>query len=676
MEIADILAETLKREDREALLNLHRHLHGLAAQGEVDCERLTTAHELVAAEVLRRGYTHGSELECGKQKGLVLPAPHAFLVWKGKQTAVAASPEFHAACGAKVVDVPLALVCEGEAYGLVTLGTPAVMDCKTFDLPEFTEEHRVRPEERRAWWPETEKLFVYPIKGFQGFKELQRVAVSGDGLCEVRFKQYQPPSEREATVLRQSEKLPKVIVLQPHAVSLTGSVLYGKHEPADTDVVLVGAEWREDEEQFVVPLTPTFKEKLERVLKAVYQTGNPVQYISEGTGATFDHLPLYSLALVRLPRLEVERVSELEPEMAEVGYDKQGVKALTTSSIERLLRGASAEVRKQAMQSYQDDEVIPGRPFVPLKPMRPVEPSQRQLFSRFAEFAKAQNHWPLLVSAKRDGVRHILHRRGDRIWVYSDDGVDNAERLPELVKRLQQVPGDWVLDSEIEFWRDGQHFPREAAAGAVHSGGGIENLVANVFAVVYWDGKDLHKESFADTLPILETLPVDTTSDKPLDADKGRLNLIPQIETGEADFEKVCMATAYLPGVEGVVVRRPDLQNYPLDGDPGDPPVEFKWHKASEFQVVIIERTETATPGVFNYLFGIPAGDLKPKKSAELDGKIYLVIGRSFSTTEKFEPGSEISIEAESVNLTEDKETGEVDLSFWVPNFIKEAERA
>lgn len=926
LDFALVTAERLRKEPQAALLNEHRHLHGLAKLGEVDCAELGKIHKLVVDEMIRRGLEHDSPLECKVKAGLKLNEPHAYLVWKGKKRSIALPAEDGKGLDGYLTGTPLVLCQNGaagaEAYGEVVLGNPAAMTTAQFDLPEYADCHCVRPEERREWWDGVKQFYVYPIKSFAKYEHPRPVLLASGCKCylpDVQFKQYTPPTAKEQEVLRQSERLPKQIILTPRAVSLTGSMLYGNHDPRDVDMVVVGAEWREDEGQFVVPLTPTFKEKLERVLRAVYQTGNAVQYISEGEGPTFDHLPLYALALVRLPRLEVEHVSEMEPEMAEVGYDKDGAKgirpafrspggkrqlaheiadlipdcktyvepcvgggavffarepsgkeilgdldseiirayksiknlsdediawlgkqdwkatksrfeklseqpdsgrkeglyrflymvayskgdrksyrhwydgdkiaiadrlpdlrerlkdvelvsgdyeklvkqhdgldtffyfdppypntsnlsefnfdaerfetvlkgikgkaivswspkspkldlsgwhtkrvivsrsdedrssdselllmnfsgtkSLTVSALTRTLRGASPTTRRQALQSYTDDAVLPGRPFVPLKPMRPAAESQRQLFSRFNDFAKVQDHWPLLVSAKRDGVRHTVHRKGGHIWIYSDDGIDNAAKLPELVERFKCVPGDWILDCELEFWKANQHYPREAAAGAVHSGRGTENLVANIFAVVYWDGKDLHKVPFTETLPILKKLPVDTTSDHPLDPKKGRLNLIPQIETGEADFEKTCMKTAYLPGVEGVVVRRPDLQNYPLDGDPGDPPCLFKWHKNSAFTVIALARTETATPGVYNYTYGLPAGDLKPKTPFKLNGKTYLVIGKTFSTTDKIEPGSEFTIEAETVNLTTDEDTGETDVSFWVPNYIKQDQK-
>ena len=320
-------AGLIGRKPDDSLLDTHRHTHGLAKLGDVDCTELKRVHSLVVAEMKRREMNHDSPLECtGAKAGLCLQPPHGFLLWRGKKTAIAEPPNFVEQYGDKAIDMPLVVVSGDEAYGVVILGKPASMTVEEFDRREWTEQHRVRPEERKEWWLGAEMLHVYPIKDWKPYPESRPIVVPQDAqgyVHAVEFKAYRPPTEQEQVLITKGKRLPKTIVLTPNAVSLTGSQIYGQQAAQDTDLVVVGADWREDEEQFVVPLTPTFKEKVERVLKAVFGIDNEVQYIAEGAGATFDYLPLYDLALVRRPRLEVEHVSEAEPDFAALCYDKK-----------------------------------------------------------------------------------------------------------------------------------------------------------------------------------------------------------------------------------------------------------------------------------------------------------------------------------------------------------------
>jgi ATP-dependent DNA ligase len=604
-----------------------------------------------------------ANIQTEKARGLYLVEPHGEMVADGRKKAVAKSRRFDLEGGWVLVSGKL-------AYGTVTLGAPEEVGLDEFDA-RF-EEHRVTPEERRRWWPAAKTLWIYPVKRFEPYPKPKRVRVPPGTQTVMREVSLEGEKTRADLLLERLAGLPDSFVWVPDFVSLTGSQIYAAkdREPNDADVILRAQE-TEGGFELRVPVDAAFALKLERLLKE--SLGAPhVQYTGNPYGPNWMHLPLYDLCLVRKPELVYRELNE--PAFATTMY--KAFKTLSASALERLLRGASAEVRRQAKVSYDEDEVVPGRPFVPLKPMRPAEESQRQLFSRFVDFVNGLDSWPCWVSAKRDGVRHTVHRKGNRVYIFSDDGTDNADQMPELVERFKRFgKGDWVVDCEIEFWRDRQHYPREAAAGAVHSGQETEFLVANIFLVVFWEGQDLHGKDFSENWAIMKDLPADTFSEDALDGKKnGLINVIPHHRASKAEFESVCLRTAYRSGVEGVVVKFDGRPCYPLDGGPGDPVASVKFHKNAAFDCVVLEAVETKTAGVFNYYYGLPAGDRKPAHARELGGKTYLEIGKTFSTTIHKQPGDLIQVEAETVNQTEDRKRGVVDVSFWVPNFIQDAE--
>lgn len=603
MKLSEISKGSIAKASDEELLAVHRRLHQLSAGSA--CARAKMKHdEIVAPEMLKREFEHKSPLVCEKAKGLYLVPPHGELIATGRKTAVAKSREFG-------LEGDWVLVSGKQAWGNLALGEPEEVSLAEFDS-RFPE-HQVSVKARLRWWPDAESLWLYGVERFEAYLEPRRVEVRAGVQMKMGALKFEDEKSRATSTLQKLSALPSQFVWIPDFVSLTGSQLYAKegHEPRDVDVVL-RAEPDVDGFELSVPLDASFALKLERLLKDKLDS-DAVQYIGSPTGPVFDYAPLYDLCLVRRPKLEVVSVAEREPEFAEQQYKAR--QTLSASALERLLRGASSAIRKQAARSYSEDEIVPGRAFVPLKPLRAAAEGERQTIGKFYEFIVGQDTWPWYVSAKRDGVRHTIHRRDGKVLILSDDGADNTAKLPELTERLEKFgEGDFILDAEIELWRDGQHFPREAAAGVVHSGEGTADLVANVFWLLYWDGEDLHARPFAEVWALMQELPVDTKSDGKLYPRKGPLNLIPHYEVASLDALKTSAEkTAYRPGVEGVVVKRAD-GTYPLDGEPGSLPSSVKWHKNVSFTATVLDRIETKTPGVYNYVYGIP-------QQEERDGK-------------------------------------------------------
>ena len=518
-------------------------------------------------------------------RGLYLVEPHGRLIWEGKKKAIVKSRKFDLGGRWIIVSGP-------QAYGEAELeDEPEKVTGEEFDR-RFAE-HRITKSERQRWWPEAEEFYLYRIKRFIPYAHPKLVDVPPGTqtiMTEVNFK------DRASDVLARAGMLPDRIVLMPEALSLTGSQIYaGDRKPNDADLLLRAKVQPDD--TFAFPLGPGAGLKLQRLFQDVFDV-EEVHYSAELTGPNWTYLPLYDLALVKRPQLEIREVNE--EEFARLEY-----KGLTAEGVTRALRSGSEEVHRQAMESLRRDEIKPGQMFVPLKPLRPAQAGQRQLLNGFFEFLENLGRWPLWVSPKRDGARHVLHRKGNRVWIYSDDGRDNSEQMPRLAERLKDFGAEnWVMDAEIEYWEDGQHYPREAAAGAIHSGHD-EHLVVNVFHILYWDETDYHNRPFSEMWKLARTLKFDSQSGGRLDAKENQLNLIPHVKVSSPGLLRLKVnSMIFWPGVEGVVVKLDD-GTYPLDGLPGDPPTWVKWHKNVPLTVVVLERQETKTAGVYNYWYGI-----------------------------------------------------------------------
>lgn len=66
---------------------------------------------------------------------------------------------------------------------------------------------------------------------------------------------------------------------------------------------------------------------------------------------------------------------------------------------------------------------------------------------------------PVWVEDKYDGIRAQLHRRGDRVRLYSRDLRDVTGQFPELADAARALAWDGILDGEILAWRDGAALP-------------------------------------------------------------------------------------------------------------------------------------------------------------------------------------------------------------------------
>src|SRR5579884_4198522 len=90
--------------------------------------------------------------------------------------------------------------------------------------------------------------------------------------------------------------------------------------------------------------------------------------------------------------------------------------------------------------------------FVPLRFMlaTPV-PDAQEAVARLGD--------DLWVEDKYDGIRCQLHRRGDRVELYSRDLRSITAQFPEVVADADRIGADVVLDGEILAYRDGTVLP-------------------------------------------------------------------------------------------------------------------------------------------------------------------------------------------------------------------------
>jgi len=101
--------------------------------------------------------------------GLYLKPPHGELSFTGAKRALAKAREFG------IEGQPFVLCSGPSAWGELVLGGPEAVGVDEFDA-RFGE-HRVSVKERAKWWPDEERLYIYPYAEWRAYERPRRVVV-------------------------------------------------------------------------------------------------------------------------------------------------------------------------------------------------------------------------------------------------------------------------------------------------------------------------------------------------------------------------------------------------------------------------------------------------------------------------------------------------------------------
>jgi len=186
-----------------------------------------------------------------------LPKPHGWLLWRGKKKAIAND--------APLPGDKLLVVSGDEAYGYVTLASPVAVNVSEFERLE--EEHLVRREDRKLYWPDADKFYLHRLKEWTPFDSTKAVKLDNG---QAELLESEPLTDEQLELIKQVERLPKTLVLLDEAVTLCdGKAVYCDGVSPDK-------------------LAPILDVTLDGVKSA-------------------DELAVYQLALVRIPRLSFKQ---------------------------------------------------------------------------------------------------------------------------------------------------------------------------------------------------------------------------------------------------------------------------------------------------------------------------------------------------------------------------------
>jgi len=268
-------------------------------------ERLREAHDLLAAEMRRRGMVHRTPLEKADVNpgfesgpGLYLVAPHARMLVEGekkamlKSRAYAGLNEWHIILG------------DGKAWGWARFGEGEELERE--DALKRRAQHRVSPEEADRWWPKAGSLWYYPVEEARAFEKPVKVNIPRGVQTTVREVNL-PPGAKLAKAA-----VPDEVMVVPDFVSVVGSAVEDPVGAADMDVLFRAdrraGKFLVDAEGAELAVRKALAPEKERVL----------HYIASAQGPHADYVPVYDLVLRRCRRGR-QRVGKAEAVRLDLG---------------------------------------------------------------------------------------------------------------------------------------------------------------------------------------------------------------------------------------------------------------------------------------------------------------------------------------------------------------------
>ena len=258
---------------------------------------------------------------------------------------------------------------------------------------------------------------------------------------------------------------------------------------------------------------------------------------------------------------------------------------------------------------------------------------------------------PAIVQKKFDGARVQIHKNGDEVIAFSDDGHRIEHRMPSTVRYMRENwPERVIIDSEVEIWEKDKKLPREEISGFLRreaeiTGNEDHNMVVNVFDLLYIDDMNIMNEPYEQRLSRLKKLKfIQSTDAVPLSG----INRVPSYKAeSKADVVRLGKRVSKKPFSEGAMFK---VANSPVPKG-GQTDLWWKYKITALFNVAVVERIQTATEGVYNYhmaMYSSPDYDVKDDEIRTVKSHRMVYVGKSMNTGVKLNAGDNFRVSAEN----------------------------
>ncbi len=164
----------------------------------------------------------------------------------------------------------------------------------------------------------------------------------------------------------------------------------------------------------------------------------------------------------------------------------------------------------------------------------------------------------LVMEFKYDGMRLQIHKKGDRIWLYTRKLENVTRQFPDIVRMCREgiKARDCIVEGEaIVMDSGGRPQPFQFLSQRIQRKYDIDDIArkipvqVNLFDVIHLEGKDLFKKSFGERRKILEGI---------IRENKGTFQLARQLRTKDLKKAESFYKEALKAGHEGLIIKNLD----------------------------------------------------------------------------------------------------------------------
>jgi len=266
---------------------------------------------------------------------------------------------------------------------------------------------------------------------------------------------------------------------------------------------------------------------------------------------------------------------------------------------------------------------------------------------------KERKFFPIEVQKKYDGFRCSIHKKGDKVVIYSEQGREFTDRFPAIVREMKEVtPEDVIVEGEIEGYPNGYetepHLGRSDTAGYANAKTPVneKDYYLTIYECTYFR-QDLHKKPRDERRKIYSGF-----------KETEKIKISPS-EVAENETELTELVDKYrkLPFSEGAMLKQTE-STYPLTGRTA---YWIKFKNEADLDVMVVEKHRVEGQEAWNYLTVI-----RDAKTG-----LYVPAGRTYNTKINVPLKAIIRVAFVNINKYTDEKTGKVWFNMWSPRVIE-----
>lgn len=400
-------------------------------------------------------------------------------------------------------------------------------------------------------------------------------------------------------------------------VTVVGGLCTHGSTRGDIDILLKCKEPRDNSS----PLGMATKFRIQRALERSNIKGDRIEFLYDNFSGPFtSHVHVFDLVLKLKPQRDLHTMQELA---------KKSVTPFSFMIQPKPIHGRFKE------QIYSTDTVV-------------------EVIESLPRWKNALANEGVFVETKVSGFRIQAHKVGKKVIIFTEENNDVTSKLPSLVKALQKIKHNFVVEGEVEHWMQGKKQSRADTVSIIHSKGTSpheKHVILTLYDLVWLDGKDIHELPFKERIQKLGT---GFSSSGMIKITKGKI-----VKTLDGIKSEVSKA-AKVDGNEGAMIKMASYI-YPLTPHTSQM-IKFKNELSVNVNVVGVHNVKgTKTK---NYLTSIR------------DGGKNIPMGRSFNTNIDAGVGDKIKIVFAELSKYIDPDTKEIWYNLWSPRVIEKVKSA